>query len=81
MIKCLETFGNFLEFVVWRAFERPQNRFTQGLVGNPRILVSCRFQKSKTHVFMSIDMVRRLKKITAAYRGLCKIRQEKMAGR
>jgi len=65
--------GNFQKFsdIIWNlwcggpstALLR-QNRLTQGLVGNPRILVSSRFQKSKTHVFMSIDMVCRLKKIT-----------------
>ena len=50
-----------------RAFENParaKNRLTQGLVDTPRILVSCQFQNSEIHVFMSIDMVCRLKRNT-----------------
>jgi len=64
MIKCLETFGKFLEFVVCEGLRKATEPFYTGACRQPQILVSCRFQKSKTHVFMSIDMVCRLKKIT-----------------
>ena len=66
--------GNFQKFsdIIWnlwcvRAFDGPLRAtepFYTGARRHSRILVSCRFQKSKTHVFMSIDMVCRLKKIT-----------------
>jgi len=45
-----------------------QNRFTQGLIDTPKSLISCRFQISETHVFISIDMVyRTYKTLTRAH--------------
>jgi len=50
---------------------RAKDRLSQGLVNTPRFLVSCRFQKSKVHVFMSIDMVCRLNKTLFYFLTLC----------
>jgi hypothetical protein len=60
--------------MVVRAFESParaKNLVTQGLVDTPRILVSCRLQKSEIHVFMSIDMVCRLERNTGLFVCTC----------
>jgi len=65
MIKCLGMFGNFLKLVVCEAFKGPLRAtklFYTGARRHPQNLCFISILKSEIHVFMSIDMVCRLKK-------------------
>jgi hypothetical protein len=58
IIKCRNFYGDFIYGMMVepvRALQGPRTVLHRGVFDTPRILVSCRFQKSEIHVFMSID--------------------------